>query len=89
MRDAPILILDEPTANLDARAEQRIFAEVRQLLVGRTAIIISHRFSSVRLADQICVLHEGRLVEQGSHEQLVRQGGRYAELYEIQAAAYR
>jgi ATP-binding cassette, subfamily B, bacterial len=89
LRDAPILILDEPTANLDPRAERRIFDEVRRLLVGRTAIIISHRFSSVRLADQIFVLHEGKLVEQGSHDHLVAIGGRYAELYELQAAAYR
>jgi len=89
MRDAPILILDEPTASLDPRAEQRIFEEVRRLLAGRTAIIISHRFSTVRLADQIYVLHEGRVVEQGTHESLMGQQGRYAELYELQAAAYR
>ncbi len=89
MRDAPILILDEPTASLDPRAERRIFEEVRRLLAGRTAIIISHRFSTVRLADQIYVLHEGRVVEQGTHESLMGQQGRYAELYELQAAAYR
>jgi len=89
MRDAPILVLDEPTANLDARAEQRIFDEVRRLLVGRTAIIISHRFSSVRLADRIFVMHEGRLVEEGSHSELMARRGRYAELYDLQAAAER
>ncbi len=89
MRDAPILVLDEPTASLDPKAEQRVFEEVRGFLVGRTAIIISHRFSTVRLADYIYVLHEGQVVEEGSHEALVAQRGRYAELYELQAAAYR
>ncbi|HEY0582590.1 MAG TPA: ABC transporter ATP-binding protein, partial [Chloroflexota bacterium] len=89
MRDAPILILDEPTANLDPRAEQKIFDEVRRLLIGRTAIVISHRFSTVRLASHIYVLHEGRLVEHGTHDTLMAAGGRYAELYDIQAAAYR
>lgn len=89
MRDAPILILDEPTASLDPKAEQQLFSEVRQMVAGRTAILISHRFSTVRLADEIIVLHEGRAVEQGDHRQLIQKNGRYAELYELQAAAYR
>ena len=89
MRDAPILILDEPTASLDPRAERRVFEEVRNLLAGRTAIIISHRFSTVRLADHIYVLNEGVVAEHGSHQELVSRGGQYAELYELQAAAYR
>ena len=89
MRDASILVLDEPTASLDPRAEQHVFQEVRRLLAGRTAILISHRFSTVRLADQIYVVHEGTIAEQGTHEDLVAQGGRYAELYDLQASAYR
>ena len=89
MRDASILVLDEPTASLDPRAEQHVFQEVRRLLAGRTAILISHRFSTVRLADQIYVLHDGVVAEHGSHEDLVARGGRYAELYDLQASAYR
>jgi ATP-binding cassette, subfamily B, bacterial len=89
MRDAPILVLDEPTASLDPRAEQRIFEEVRRLLSGRTATLISHRFSTVRLADHIFVLDNGLIAEHGTHDELVAMGGRYAELYELQAASYR
>ena len=89
MRNAPILVLDEPTSNLDPRAEQRVFEEVRRLLSGRTAILISHRFSTVRLADHIYVLADGSIVEHGSHDELVTIGGRYAELYERQASGYR
>src|SRR6185436_13197363 len=89
LRDAPILVLDEPTASLDPRAEQRVFAEVRSLLAGRTAILISHRFSTVRLADEIYVLHDGGVAEHGGHDELVALGGRYANLYELQASAYR
>jgi ATP-binding cassette subfamily B protein len=89
MKDAPILILDEPTASLDPKAEQQLFSEVRQMVSGRTAILISHRFSTVRLADEIIVLHEGCVVEQGNHAELLGRNGRYAELYELQAAAYR
>jgi ATP-binding cassette subfamily B protein len=87
-RDAPFVILDEPTAALDARAESRLFERMRELLEGRSVVLISHRFSSVRSADRIYVLHEGRIVEEGSHEQLVGTGGLYAELFALQARAY-
>ncbi|MDQ3972883.1 MAG: ABC transporter ATP-binding protein/permease, partial [Actinomycetota bacterium] len=87
-RDAPFVILDEPTAALDARAEQELFARIRTLLGGRTALLISHRFSSVRCADRIYVLQAGRVVEAGSHAELVARGGLYAELFGLQAAAY-
>ena len=89
MRDAQILILDEPTAALDAKAEYELFARLRDLTKGRTAIYISHRFSTVRMADRILVIEHGRLVEQGSHDELMRLNGRYAELFTLQAAAYR
>jgi ATP-binding cassette subfamily B protein len=89
MRDAQILILDEPTAALDARAEYDLFARLRELTKGRTAIYISHRFSTVRMADRILVVENGRLVEQGTHDELMRLNRRYAELFTLQAAAYR
>jgi ATP-binding cassette, subfamily B, bacterial len=88
-RDAPFVILDEPTAALDARAEARLFATIRTLLEGRSVLLISHRFSSVRSADRIYVLSEGRVVEEGTHAALMSRGGHYAELYALQAAAYR
>ncbi len=88
MRDARILILDEPTAALDAQAEFELFQRLRTLTEGRTAIFISHRFSSVRLADRILVLDKGSLVETGSHDELMALGGRYARLFTLQAAAY-
>lgn len=87
-RDAPLVILDEPTASLDARAEHDLFASLRAVLKGRTAIFVSHRFSTVRTADLIVVLHAGQIVESGSHDELMAQGGRYAELFRLQAAAY-
>jgi ATP-binding cassette subfamily B protein len=87
-RDAPFVILDEPTAALDARAESRLFERMRELLHGRSVVLISHRFSSVRSADRIYVLHEGRVVEEGSHGDLMRSGGLYAELFGLQARAY-
>ena len=86
-RDAPFLILDEPTAALDARAEHSLFESIRHLRRGRTVLLISHRFSSVRSADRIFVMKEGKLVEQGDHEALMGQDGLYAELYNLQAAA--
>jgi ATP-binding cassette, subfamily B, bacterial len=89
MRDAEILILDEPTASLDARAEYEIFARMKDLTEGKTAIFISHRFSTVRLADRIFVLENGTLTEAGSHEELLSLDGTYAELFNLQAAAYR
>ena len=87
-RDAPLVILDEPTASLDARAEHELFIRIRNLLAGRTVLLISHRFSSVRNADRVYVLHEGRLIESGTHSELVAAGGRYAEMYALQAEAY-
>ena len=88
-REAPMLILDEPTASLDPRGEYEIFQQVRRLAQGHTVVLVSHRFSSVRAADRILVLDGGRIVEEGSHEQLLAQGGRYAELFNIQADGYR
>jgi ATP-binding cassette subfamily B protein len=89
MRDAQLLILDEPTAALDARSEFEVFQRFKELSSGKTAVLISHRFSSVRMADRILVLHEGRVEAMGSHEELLGQRGRYAELFELQAAGYR
>ena len=89
MRDAQVMILDEPTAALDARAEYEVFKRFKELSEGRTSVLISHRFSSVRMADRILVLAEGKLEASGTHEQLLAQGGRYAELFELQAAGYR
>ena len=89
MRDAQLLILDEPTAALDARAEYEVFQRFAELTKGRTAVLISHRFSTVRMADRILVLERGEMLEIGSHEELLRAGGRYAELFQLQAAGYR
>ena len=86
MRDAAVLILDEPTAALDARAEFEVFQRFKELSAGRTAILISHRFSSVRMADRILVLADGRVEASGTHAELLRQGGRYAELHRVQSA---
>lgn len=89
MRDAQLLILDEPTATLDARAEYEVFLRFAELTRGRMSVLISHRFSTVRMADRILVLSEGDITEQGTHRELVEQGGLYAELFELQAAGYR
>lgn len=89
IRDASFVILDEPTASLDARAEHELYESMRGLLRGRTVLLISHRFSSVRSADRIFVLDKGRLVESGSHDQLIGMDGLYAELFNLQAEAYR
>jgi ATP-binding cassette, subfamily B, bacterial len=89
MRDAQVLILDEPTAALDAQAEHDLFARIKELTAGKMALYISHRFSTVRMADRILFLENGRLVEQGMHEELMDLGGRYAELFDLQAASYR
>ncbi|CAG1006975.1 Lipid A export ATP-binding/permease protein MsbA [Burkholderiales bacterium] len=89
MRDAQVLILDEPTAALDARAEFGVFQRFKELSEGKTAVLISHRFSSVRMADRILVLVDGSVEAAGTHDELLRAGGRYSELFELQAAGYR
>ena len=89
MRDAQVLILDEPTASLDARAEYEVFRRFAGLMAGRMAVIISHRFSTVRMADRIVVFDEGRVVEEGTHDALVARGGLYSELFALQAEGYR
>jgi ATP-binding cassette subfamily B protein len=89
MRDAQLLILDEPTAALDARAEFEVFKRFKELSEGRTAVLISHRFSSVRMADRIVVLKDGAVDSVGTHAELLALRGRYAELFELQAAGYR
>ncbi len=89
MRDAQVLVLDEPTAALDARAEYQVFQRFSELTAGRIAVLISHRFSTVRMADRILVLEHGAVREDGSHEELLALGGRYAELFNLQAAGYR
>jgi ATP-binding cassette subfamily B protein len=89
LREAQVLILDEPTAALDARAEYEVFVRFAELTKGRMAVLISHRFSTVRMADRILVLQGGELVDQGTHEELVARGGLYAELFSLQAAGYR
>jgi ATP-binding cassette subfamily B protein len=89
MREAQVLILDEPTAALDARAEYEVFQRFKELSSGKTALLISHRFSSVRMADRIVVLADGKVEDMGTHTQLMERGGRYKELFELQAAGYR
>jgi ATP-binding cassette subfamily B protein len=88
-RDAPLVILDEPTAALDAQAEHDLFLRIRELLRGRSVLLISHRFSTVRVADRIHVMRAGCIVESGSHDELVAAGGAYARMFEVQAAPYR
>ena len=89
LRDSQVLILDEPTSALDARSEYEVFQRFAELTAGKMALLISHRFSTVRMADRILVLENGRIAEQGKHDQLVRRSGRYAEMFEMQAANYR
>ena len=89
LRDAQILVLDEPTAALDARSEYEVFERFAELTAGKTALLISHRFSTVRMADRIVVLADGRVAEHGSHTDLLHRGGEYAEMFELQAASYR
>jgi len=89
LRDAQVLILDEPTAALDARSEFEVFQRFAELTAGKTALFISHRFSTVRMAQRILVLENGRIAEDGSHEELFHLRGRYAEMFEMQAASYR
>jgi ATP-binding cassette subfamily B protein len=89
LRDAQLLILDEPTSALDARSEYEVFQRFAELTAGKMAVFISHRFSTVRMADRIVVLENGRIAEEGDHETLTSLGGRYAEMFELQAASYR
>jgi ATP-binding cassette subfamily B protein len=89
MRDAQLLILDEPTSSLDPQAEYEVFARFRELTAGKSAVFISHRFSTVRLANRIIVLEDGGVLEEGTHEELLARNGRYAELFNLQAEAYR
>jgi ATP-binding cassette, subfamily B, bacterial len=89
LRDAQILILDEPTAALDARSEYEVFQRFAELTAGKMALFISHRFSTVRSADRIIVLENGKIAEEGSHDELASLGGRYAEMFEMQASSYR
>jgi ATP-binding cassette subfamily B protein len=89
MRDAQVLRLDEPTAALDARAEYEVFVRFSELMAGRMGVLISHRFSTVRMADRIIVLKGGEVVQAGTHEQLVSAEGLYAELFGMQAIGYR
>jgi ATP-binding cassette subfamily B protein len=89
MRQAQVLILDEPTSALDARAEYEVFQRFAALTEGKTAVLISHRFSTVRMADRILVLQHGGLIESGTHRELIEQNGKYAELFTLQAKGYR
>ena len=88
-RDADVLVLDEPTASMDAEAEVKIFEQFREVTDDKIAIVISHRFSTVRMADEIIVLDHGKIIERGSHDQLVAAAGRYATLFNLQAQGYR
>ncbi len=89
LRDAALVILDEPASALDADAEYQLFQHFRELITGKTGLLISHRLSTVRMADQVLVLDGGRIVEEGSHAELMARGGHYASLYEMQAGRYR
>ncbi len=89
IREAQILVLDEPTSALDADAEYEVFQQFRRLALGRTTILISHRFSTVRMADRIFMLAGGRITESGSHAELMQRGGEYARLFALQAGNYR
>jgi ATP-binding cassette subfamily B protein len=88
MRDSQLMILDEPTAALDARAEYEVFQRFAELTKGRSSVLISHRFSTVRMADRILVLDKGEILEIGSHEDLLKKNGKYAELFRLQAKGY-
>jgi ATP-binding cassette subfamily B protein len=89
MRDCELIVLDEPTAALDAENELRVFQQFRELTVGKMAVLISHRFSTVRMADRIYVIERGCLTEEGTHSELLARGGAYARLFTLQAESYR
>jgi ATP-binding cassette, subfamily B, bacterial len=88
MRVCPLLVLDEPTAALDVEAEEAVYSSFRELISNRMTLLISHRFATVRMADRILLLHEGRIAESGTHTELLEQNGMYARLYRIQAARF-
>jgi ATP-binding cassette, subfamily B, bacterial len=88
-RDAPFIVLDEPTAALDAMAEHELFESIRDLFGGRSVLLISHRFSTVRNDDRIYVMRDGSITEQGTHDELIAADGHYAELFGLQATPYR
>jgi ATP-binding cassette subfamily B protein len=87
-RDAEIVVLDEPSSALDPRTETAVFSKLKKLMEGRSALIISHRYSTVRMADKILVLDKGQIIEQGSHEELIKKNGKYSKLYNAQAKGY-
>ena len=89
LRDARLVILDEPTAALDARAEYEVYCRFAELTAGKMALLISHRFSTVRMADSIVVLEDGKIVEEGNHHELMALGRRYMHMFELQASSYR
>ena len=89
LRDSQLLILDEPTASLDARSEREVFQRFAELTQGKMALLISHRFSTVRMADRILVLEDGKIAEDGCHSELISRGQRYSKMFELQAASYR
>jgi ATP-binding cassette subfamily B protein len=89
MRDCEVLVLDEPTAALDAENELAVFQRFRELTTGKMAVLISHRFSTVRMADRIYVIEQGHVTEEGSHVELLARGGTYARLFTLQAESYR
>jgi len=89
MRDCEVIVLDEPTAALDAENEMRVFQQFRELTVGKMAVLISHRFSTVRMADRIYVIEKGEITERGTHGELLELGGTYARLFTLQAESYR
>jgi ATP-binding cassette subfamily B protein len=89
IRDSQIIIMDEPTSSLDPKAEAEVFAKFRELAKGKTAIVIGHRLSTVRMADCIYLLNDGHIAEKGTHEELMALKGEYAQLFEIQAVNYR
>ena len=89
LRQAQLIILDEPTSWMDARAEYEVFKSFREMFLDRMVLLISHRFSTVRLADYIFVMEDGRILESGTHDELVRMAGKYARLFEMQASSYR
>src|SRR5262249_48557892 len=89
LRAAQLLVLDEPTSSLDARSEYEVFRRFAELTSGKMALLISHRFSTVRMADSILVLADGKIAEEGDHGELIARGGLYSEMFELQAASYR